>query len=102
MTLRRLGISVETCKTTDEAVKRFEKTRYDAIVSDMKRPEGGKAGIDLVRRLRNVPGKDQTPFLIFCGGWAAKNLIQEAQEAGATGITSSGTTLLSLLRAELA
>jgi hypothetical protein len=55
----------------------------------MGRPEGEKAGIDLIRRIR--ARSPNTPVYIFCGIWAANNLRDEALKAGAIEITSSGT-----------
>lgn len=93
--LEERGAKIDVALTTDEGIEKFRSTRYDMIISDMGRPEGDKAGIDLVKKVRAL-GAD-IPFYIFCGSWAARNLEEESLKAGVTRITSSGTTLLSVL-----
>jgi len=89
------GVKVDVALSTNEGIEKFKSHSYDMIISDMGRPEGGKAGIDLALKIRSVDL--QVPFFIFCGNWAARNLHQESLQAGVNEITSSGTTLLSLL-----
>jgi CheY-like chemotaxis protein len=93
--LEERGVRVDTALSTEEALTKFNKFHYDIVISDMGRPEGDKAGIDLIRKIK-ARGPD-TPVFIFSGFWAASNLRDEALKAGATEITSSGTTLLSAL-----
>lgn len=82
------GSRVDIALSTDEAMRKFVPGRYDAVVSDMGRPESDRAGLDLAGRIRSVD--KETPFIIFCGGWAASNLRSEADAAGVSFITSSG------------
>jgi CheY-like chemotaxis protein len=89
------GLRVDIALSTDEALTEFSDILYDFVISDMGRPEGEKAGIDLVRKLRARNPK--IPIFIFCGSWAAQKLRAEALQAGATEITSSSTTLMTLL-----
>ena len=89
------GAIVDLALTTSEGLHKFQHSKYDIVISDMGRPESERAGIDLVREIRATGS--QVPFYIFCGGWAAQNLRTESLDAGATDITSSGTTLLSIL-----
>jgi CheY-like chemotaxis protein len=93
--LEERGISVDTALSTAEGIEKMRSRAYDVIISDMGRPEGEKAGIDLAKLVRTL-NKD-IPVFIFCGNWAAKYLRSEAIQAGTTEITSSGTTLLSQL-----
>ncbi|MDI4667631.1 response regulator [Pseudoalteromonas shioyasakiensis] len=93
--IEEMGVSVKTVKSSEEALNIFRPGRYDRIISDMGRPEGDYAGIELVKEIRAID--DNVPFHIFCGGWAAKHLKTEALNAGANSITSSGTTLLKSL-----
>lgn len=93
--LEERGITVETALSTVEGIEKLRSRTYDVIISDMGRPEGEKAGIDLVKAVRTL-NKDISVY-IFCGAWAARNLRNEALQAGITDITSSGTTLLSQL-----
>ncbi|MCX5645698.1 MAG: response regulator [Phycisphaerae bacterium] len=93
--LEERGARVDIALSTDEALTKSKKLSYDIILSDMGRPEGDKAGIDLIQKIKSISPK--TPVYIFCGSWAAHNLRNEALSAGAADITSSGTTLLSAL-----
>jgi CheY-like chemotaxis protein len=97
-TLTDLRVAVTTALSTREALRLFEPGRFARIVTDMGRPEGDKAGIDLVKLIRTQD--PNIPIIIYCGGWAAANLKEEALKAGASGITSSATTLLRLLNVE--
>lgn len=89
------GTMVETALSTQEGLERFKSGKYDVVITDMGRPEGKTAGIDLVTKLRAIDSN--VPIYVFCGAWASANLRDESVNAGATEITSSGTTLLSLL-----
>jgi CheY-like chemotaxis protein len=90
--LQEKGHTVDFALSTDEAIAKFTSQSYDIVISDMGRPDDGKAGITLVKQIRALsPG---VPFYIFCGAWAARSFHDEALKNGATDITSSGTTLL--------
>jgi len=93
--LEERGAKVDVAVNTEEGIEKFKALPYDIVLSDMGRPESDKAGIDLVKRIRQL--NPRVPFFIFCDGWAARNLREEALAAGVTEITSSGTTLLSQL-----
>lgn len=96
--LQERGHIVDIALSTKEGIRKFEDARYDIVVSDMGRPEDEKAGITLAKAIKSI--KSDVPYFIFCGGWAARNLREESLSAGATDITSSGTTLLSRLPLE--
>ena len=96
--LEERGAKVDVAISTNAGMEKFRATPYDIVLSDMGRPEGEKAGIDLAKKIRTLNA--QVPIFIFCGGWAARNLREEALAAGVTEITSSGTTLLSRLPLE--
>lgn len=91
--LEERGVQVDIALTTNDGLALFKKYRFDAVISDMGRPEGDKAGLDLTRKIKEL--SPNTPVYVFCGTWAARNLKDEAIEAGVSAITSSGTTLLS-------
>lgn len=93
--LQEQGVRVDQATSTDEGLARAKSLRYDAVVSDMGRPEGEKAGIDLTRKLKAL--QPQTPVFLFCSPHSALALRDEALAAGADGITASGTSLLSAL-----
>lgn len=94
-TIEDRGASIVTAQSTDEALEMIEKENFDIVISDMGRPEGGRAGLDLTRKLKEL--EKELPIYIFCGRWASENLRLEAKAAGVSGITSSATTLLSML-----
>jgi CheY-like chemotaxis protein len=93
--LEERGVRVETALSTDEALEKLKRQRFDIVVSDMGRPEGDKAGIDLALRMKAVA--PDVPIYIYCGRWAADNLREEALAAGVSEITASGSTLLAAL-----
>ena len=94
--LEELGIKVDIAKSTKEAMNLFSPKRYDRIISDMGRPESDHAGIELTELIRKQD--KEIPIYIFCGSWAAKNLKKASTDAGVNGITSSGTSLLKMLK----
>ncbi len=96
--LQERGSVIDIALSTAEGISMFKKNRYDFVVSDMGRPEGEHAGLDLTKQIKKL--SPATPVFIFCGSWAARNLRDEALAAGASEITSSGTTLLSVLPAD--
>ena len=93
--LEDLGIDVTISLSTNDALAKLEHRKYDRIISDMGRPEGNKAGINLTKRIR--ADDKEIPIIIFCGGRAARNLREDALKAGANEITSSTTQLLRAL-----
>lgn len=93
--LEERGWRVDTAASTDEALRRLEHGHFDLLISDMSRPEGRKAGIDLARKVQGMPRV--IPVYIYCGKSSATNLREEALAAGVTEITSSASTLMALL-----
>jgi CheY-like chemotaxis protein len=57
-----LHVTIDISKSTDDALEKTKKSTYDLIVSDLGRPEGREAGLDLLRKLRP---DSQTPFIIY-------------------------------------
>lgn len=93
--LEERGARVDTALSTEEGLNKLGRLPYDIVISDMGRPEGEKAGIDLARKVQErIPG---TPVYIYCGKWAATNLREEAMNSGVSEITSSGSTLMAAL-----
>lgn len=89
------GVRIDTALSTAEGLEALKHTRYDAVISDMGRPEGDKAGIDLAKKMKAAA--PSVPIFIFCGKWAATTLQEEALAAGATLITSSASSLMAAL-----
>lgn len=94
------GVTVDVARATAEGMERLGRRSYGAVITDMGRSEGGEhrpdAGLDLVRRVRATG--DTTPVLVFTSPRAVRDRGQEARDAGAQDITSSGTGLLAFLR----
>ena len=61
--LEALGVSFVLSISTDEALKKISRQRFDAIISDMGRPPDSRAGYTLLDKLRS--SGDQTPFIIY-------------------------------------
>ena len=95
LTLEERGINIDIALSTEEGIERFKAHKYDIVISDMARPEGKKAGIDLAKKIRAIDL--DVPFIIFCGKWAAQNMAEESLKAGVSYITSSGTILFRVL-----
>lgn len=96
--LEQMGVRVQIARSTEEGLQYFASEKYDRVISDMGRPEGGRAGIDLLKKIREFD--QEVPYYIFAGRWAERNLRDEALAAGANGITSSGTSLINMLNIE--
>src|SRR5262249_38330595 len=97
--LSDLGVSVDLAVSTAEGVARFRRGKYDCVISDMGREEGGAfrgdAGLVLLREIRALSA--DVPFVIFSSSRAVREQGKQALAAGATGITSSQTELSGLL-----
>lgn len=97
--LKRRGITVETCTSSDDALARYKIGSFDRVISDMGRTEGGSynetAGLEFVARLREVDR--DVPVIIYCAPHLANKHREAAEKAGANAITASQTTLLSFV-----
>jgi CheY-like chemotaxis protein len=89
--LERRGIVVDTARSTREAVQKLTGQRYQLIVSDMERIEGGKpvpnAGLELIRTVRTFDR--ETPVVIYSAGPAGRVLGDTATQIGADLVTNS-------------
>jgi CheY-like chemotaxis protein len=98
--LSNLGVTVVPATSTKEALADLESRRFDAIVTDIGRgPFGRLAGIDLIERVK-ADGRS-IPTYVYTGPDAVSRYQDMALKAGASGITASPTTLLSMLRPAL-
>lgn len=59
-----LPVAVETSPSTQDALEKLNGAKYDLIISDLGRPEGRRAGLDLLSQLRGS-GDYNTPFIIY-------------------------------------
>jgi CheY-like chemotaxis protein/tetratricopeptide (TPR) repeat protein len=77
-TLSMEGWRVEVCEDGAEALARIEsEERFDLILLDNHLPE--VSGIELIRRARALPHRQQTPIIMF----SASRVEEAAREAGA-------------------
>jgi CheY-like chemotaxis protein len=92
--MQSLGASVTDSLSTDEALARAGNQAFDVIISDMGRPEGGRAGFDLLQKLR-ARGVN-VPFIIYSSR-GDDQAVQDAKTAGAFGATNSPNELMRLV-----
>jgi CheY-like chemotaxis protein len=93
--LRERGVSTDAVTSSEEGLERLEALQYDAVITDMNRPEGKRAGLSFTRDVRS---RDRdVPVIIYCGSTNAQKLKEEAKEAGAQLITDSTSDLLAML-----
>ena len=88
--------SVTTVLSTREAEAVLEQQGADIILSDMGRPEGRDAGIDLLRRLREAG--DDVPYGFYTSARSIARLGEEMDRLGAFVATSSFSDLVAALR----
>lgn len=97
------GVTVDLALSTSDGLSRFDRGRYNLIISDMGRTEDGSyiatAGLDFLKIIRQ---KNQgIPFVIFCSSRGVREHREEAKALGVTAITSSPTELFGVLSNEL-
>nr|WP_315483962.1 response regulator [uncultured Undibacterium sp.] len=93
--LEAQGALVEISRSTEDAMSKFRNAQFDAVISDMGRPESKRAGLDLNAKIKE--SNPEIPVFIFCGNATALRMHDEAIRAGVREITASPTTLLSAL-----
>jgi CheY-like chemotaxis protein len=102
--LESLGVEIRQVTSTDTGVAAIQdaSTPFDAVISDMGRDEprgfNPDAGLDLIRRIRQLKGRgDNIPIFIF-GTRRAVERRAEILAAGGKDVTSSTTQLFTFLR----
>jgi len=102
--LSRAGTAVDLAMSTSDGAVRFNSRKYDFVLSDMGRAEGGtynsNAGIDLLKLVREKNAS--IPFVIFCSSRARREYGEMAVQLGATLVTSSPTELAGILNLAVA
>ena len=96
--LEALGVSFVLAISTDEALKKISRQRFDAIISDMGRPPDSRAGYTLLNKLRS--SGDQTPFIIYAGSRDPEH-IAESRRHGAIGCTNNANELFEMVSSTL-
>ena len=89
-----VGIGVTTALSTDEAIEKLGRQRFDVIISDMGRPPDDRAGYTLVDYLRR--NGDLTPFVIYAGSRSPEHQ-SESRRHGAIGCTNRPDELFELV-----
>jgi CheY-like chemotaxis protein len=89
--LERRGIVVDAARSTREALQKLTGQRYQLIVSDMERVEGGKpvpnAGLELIRTVRTFDR--DTPVVIYSAAPSERIMDDTAARIGADLVTNS-------------
>ncbi|HSV50873.1 MAG TPA: sigma-54 dependent transcriptional regulator [Burkholderiaceae bacterium] len=78
LTLLREGYRVETAATVKEAGQQLQERRFDAVITDMRLPDG--VGLELLHRLRSQQRSERCVVMTAYG--SAENAV-EALKAGA-------------------
>jgi CheY-like chemotaxis protein len=92
--MANLGMHVTLSLSTDDALERLRRERFDVVISDMGRPPDPEAGYTLLEAMRSAG--DTTPFVIYAGSNAPEHK-QLARERGAVGSTNRPQELLDLV-----
>jgi CheY-like chemotaxis protein len=90
----KLGMKIDFAKSTSEALDLLKKKQYDAVISDMSRPEGPRSGYDLLAKLKLI--RPTVPFVLY----SSSNTPEQAAEiieAGAFGSTTKASDLIRLV-----
>jgi CheY-like chemotaxis protein len=96
--LEALGLRFVLSLSTEDALEKIDKQKFDLIISDMGRRPDRYAGYTLLEALRNRG--DQTPFIVYMGQ-SSPQLQTEARDKGAQGLTARPDELFQLVTKEL-
>ena len=87
------NIDFVLAESTGQALAQLKTQQFDAIISDMGRPQDSRAGYTLLEAVRG--SRDQTPYFIYAGSRARDPAhVREALSRGAQGSTNMGDELL--------
>ncbi len=89
-----IGVSFVLAKSTDEALNKISRQRFDVIISDMGRPPDSRAGYTLLDKLRS--SEDQTPFIIYARSRDPEH-VAESRSHGAIGCTNNANDLFEMV-----
>lgn len=92
--LEALGISFVLALSTEDALDKIRRQRFDAIISDMGRPPDSRAGYTLLDKLRSEGNR--TPFLIYAGSKSPEH-VAESRRRGAIGCTNRPDELFEMV-----
>lgn len=94
--LEAVGIDVELSPSTEDALERIQRNRYDVIVSDMERLQQPQAGYDLLQKLRSAGV--HTPFIVYAPTGRPER-FDEAVRHGAEGWADTPAQLMQMVLA---
>lgn len=92
-----VGLQFTLSLTTKDALRQLESRKYAAIISDMERKEGPRAGYVLLDELRKRG--DRTPLFFYAGSNNPKNKKETAQHGGQGSTNDSGELFEMVTRA---
>lgn len=96
--LEVLGVSFMLAKSTEEALDKIKRQKFDVIISDMGRPPDQRAGYSLLEKL--CASGNQIPYIIYAGSNAPEHKA-EARSRGALGSTNRASELFGYVLAAL-
>ncbi len=94
--LESFGLRFVLSLSTDDALEKIKHQTFDAIISDMGRPQDNRAGYTLLKTLRS--DKNQIPYIIYAGSRAPEH-VAEAKNKGAQGTTNRPDELFDMVLA---
>jgi CheY-like chemotaxis protein len=93
--VENMGMLVELSTSTEDAQRMLRRRgAYDVVISDMGRPEGPRAGYDLLEWMRKRG--DHTPFVIYSSSNSPEH-FDEAVSRGAVGSTARPSELIDMI-----
>lgn len=93
--LQALGMTIRLAESTEHAMGRLTRERFDLIISDMGRPNDPRAGYTLLEQMCNAGIK--LPLIFYSAGGNLPENVRLALEKGAFGSTNQGTELFRLV-----
>lgn len=93
--LQASGMTIHLAETTEQAMERLRRERFDLVISDMGRSDDSRAGYVLLEQMRNAGIK--LPLIFYSAGGNLPEHKRLAQERGAFGSTNKGTELFRLV-----
>jgi len=85
------GFEVLLANDGDEAVKKFQESKPDALIIDILLPR--KSGLEALREIRQLEGGERTPTIIL-SNLEDHRYFQEAQALGASAYLIKANTLV--------